>query len=269
MGGHPPTVITSVRNAHVLSARKLMKRGIRDARREFLVEGAMGVEQALQNGGRMIALFVDESGNNIAELSRAARARKVPVMEVAEPVMRAIASTATPPGLVAVCEFVDWGAADLLRRKLSLVVVLAGVRDPGNAGTIVRSCAAIGVDALFLGDTTVDIYNPKFVRATAGSMFNLPFARNVEIPWLLEELGKGALNRIAADPKGDVVYDQVDLNVPTAFILGNEARGVAPGVAEACDALVSIPMTDAVESLNVGMAATVLLFEAARQRRAS
>lgn len=260
-------MITSLRNAHVLNARKLLKRGIRDSRREFLVEGEMGVAQALGSAGRMIALFLDESVNDFSALGRAARARRVPVLEVDTPVMRAIASTSTPPGVVAICEFIDWSPADLLRRELDLVVVLAGVRDPGNAGTIVRSCAAVGVDALFLGDSTVDIYNPKFVRATAGAMFGLPFARDVEIPWLLDELGARALNRIAADPRGDVVYDQVDLKKPSAFILGNEARGVAPEVAQTCDCLVCIPMTDAVESLNVGMAATVLFFEAARQRR--
>lgn len=260
-------MITSLRNAHVQNARKLLKRGMRDSRREFLVEGEMGVGQALASAGRVSALFLDESVNEFAVLARAARSRRVPVLEVDPAVMRAIASTTTPPGVVAICEFMDWSASDLLKRELDLVVVLAGVRDPGNAGTIVRSCAAVGVDALFLGDSTVDIYNPKFVRATAGALFNMSFARNVEIPWLLDQLGGRALNRIAADPRGDVVYDEVNMKKPSAFILGNEAWGVAPEVARACDCLVRIPMTDAVESLNVGMAATVLFFEAARQRR--
>lgn len=261
-------MITSVRNVHIQSARKLLKRGVRDARREFLIEGAMGVSQALQSPGRVQALFLEESADNFPELARAARARKVPVMEAAAPVMRVISSTTNPPGVVAVGEFLDFKPADLLSRSPGLVVVLAGVRDPGNAGTIVRSCAAVGVDALFLGETTVDVYNPKFVRATAGTIFNLPFARNVEIPWLLEELGGLNVNRIAADPRGAVVYDQVDFRKPSALIVGNEAWGVTPETAAAADVVVKIPMSESVESLNVGMAATVLLFEAARQRRA-
>jgi RNA methyltransferase, TrmH family len=260
-------LITSVRNVHIQNARKLQKRGVRDSRREFLIEGAMGVGQALQSSGRINALFLGDSADNFPDLAKAARARKVPVMTVTAQVMRVISSTTNPQGVVAVGEFVDFKPADLLSRSPELVVVLAGVRDPGNAGTIVRSCAAVGVDALFLGDTTVDVYNPKFVRATAGAIFNLPFARNVEIPWLLEELGALNLNRVAADPRGEVVYDQVDFKRPSALILGNEAWGVAPEIAESADAVVSIPMKESVESLNVGMAATVLLFEAARQRR--
>jgi TrmH family RNA methyltransferase len=261
-------VITSVRNAQIQSARKLLKRGVRDSRREFLIEGAMGVGSALESPGRVHALFLEETADNFPDLAAVAKARKVPVLTVASPVMRVISSTSNPPGVVAVGEFVDCAPADLLRRAPELVVVLAGVRDPGNAGTIVRSCAAVGVDALFLGDATVDIYNPKFVRATAGAIFNLPFARNVEIRWLLEELGGLNLNRIAADPRGEVVYDQVDFRRPSALILGNEAWGVAPEITESADVVVSIPMNESVESLNVGMAATVLLFEAARQRRA-
>lgn len=263
-------MITSIRNSHVQGARKLTKRGMRDARHEFLVEGARGVNHALSSGGRLSALYLDRSVDPFEELSRSARARRVPVIDVATPVMRAISSATTPPGVVAVCEFVDRRPSDLLAGQLSLVVVLAGVRDPGNAGTIVRSCAAVGVDALFLGASTVDIYNPKLVRATAGALFNIPFARNVEIDWLMEELGNrplNPLNRVAADPKGEVLYDQVDLRQPTALVLGNEAWGVTPGLARACDALASIPMIGPVESLNVAMAATVLLFEAARQRK--
>lgn len=260
-------MITSVRNSQIQSARKLLRRGVRDLRRQFLIEGVRGVRQALESGGRVNTLFLEESEEGFTDLAKAARARKVAVLTVAAPVMRTISSTTNPPGVVAVAEFVDVEARELLRRPLELAVVLAGVRDPGNAGTIVRSSAAVGVDALFLGDTTVDVYNSKFVRATAGAIFNIPFARNVEIPWLVEELGGLNLNRIAADPTGDVVYDQVDLRSPTALILGNEAWGVSPGIAAAADVVVRIPMSNSVESLNVGMAATVLLFEAARQRR--
>jgi TrmH family RNA methyltransferase len=241
---------------------------MRDLRRQFLIEGAMGVGQALESSVRLQVLFLEESEESFPELAKAARARKIPVLAVAPQVIKVISSTMNPPGVVAVGEFLDFAPTDLLRRPLDLVVVLAGVRDPGNAGTIVRSCAAVGVDALFLGATTVDVYNPKVVRATAGAIFDLPFARNVEIPWLLEELGGLNLNRIAADPAGEVVYDQVDLRSPTALIVGNEAWGVAPEITSSADQVVRIPMRDPVESLNVGMAATVLLFEAARQRRA-
>ncbi len=260
-------MITSLRNPHIQAARKLVKRAVRDAHREFLVEGANGVGQALESGAPLTVLFLTGPGDPFPEHSRQAKARGVMVLVVSEEVMRAISSTTTPAGIVAVSRFVDRDPVALLKEPPSLAVVLAGVRDPGNAGTIIRSCAAAGADAVFLGEATVDIYNPKFVRATAGAIFNLPFARNVEIPWLLRELGKSDLNRVAADPAGEAVYDQVDFRRRTAFILGNEAWGVPEELASAVDARVSIPMSKSVESLNVGMAATVLLFEAARQRR--
>lgn len=261
-------MITSLRNPHIQTARKLVKRAVRDGRREFLVEGANGVGQALESGAPITNLFVTGPDDTFPEHGRRARARGVPVLVVSAEVMRTISSTTSPAGIVAVSQFVDRDPVALLKESPGLAVVLAGVRDPGNAGTIIRSCAAAGADAVFLGEATVDIYNPKFVRATAGAMFNLPFARNVEIPWLLNELGNLGLQRVAADPVGEAVYDQVDFRRRTAFVLGNEAWGVTEELASAVDARVSIPMSKSVESLNVGMAATVLLFEAARQRRA-
>ncbi len=262
-------MITSLRNPHIQAARKLAKRTVRDATREFLVEGANGVGQALESGAPLTILFVQGLDDGFPDLTRQAQARGVQVLTVSDVVMEAISSTTTPPGIVAISRFVDRDPVALLKEPLTLAVVLAGVRDPGNAGTIVRSCAAAGVEGIFLGDTTVDIYNPKVVRATAGALFTLPFSRKVEIPWVLTELGNLDLYRVAADPAGETDYDQVDFRRRTALVLGNEAWGVPAELASAVDARVSIPMSKSVESLNVGMAATVLLFEAARQRRAS
>ncbi|MDQ4148673.1 MAG: RNA methyltransferase [Actinomycetota bacterium] len=260
-------MITSFRNPHVQAARKLVKRGVRDAKRRFLVEGAIGVGEAISRGARLASLIVDPSKEGFEEQVRAARQRKVPVLEVSRAIMGAISGATTPPGIMAVAEFLDLPPEILLDRPIGLVVVLAGVRDPGNAGTIIRSACAVGVDAVFVGAETVDLYNPKLIRATAGAVFHVPIARNVAVPWLLTELGKRQIKRLAADPKGETVYDQVDMSGRVAFILGNEAWGVTPEIAGAVDARVAIPMKGGQESLNVGMAASVLLFEAARQRR--
>lgn len=232
------------------------------------MEGANGVGQALESSAPLTMIFV-EGPDGFSDLIRRAKAQGVPVMEVSEAIMWAISATTTPPGIVAICRFIDRDPVALLKNPPRLAVILAGVRDPGNAGTIIRSCAAAGVDAVFLGDTAVDVYNPKLVRASAGAVFNLAFSRNVEIPWLLEELGRLEVQRVAADPAGDTAYDEVDFRRRTALVLGNEAWGVTDELAAAVDAKVSIPMSRSVESLNVGMAATVLLFEAARQRRSA
>ena len=261
-------MITSLRNPHVQAARKLTKRAVRDASREFLVEGANGVEQALEMKAPLNVLFVEGPNTGFVELTRRATSRGTRVLTVSDAVMRAISSTTTPPGIVGVCRFVDRDPAGLLNRELTLAVVLAGIRDPGNAGTIIRSCTAAAVDAVFLGTQTVDVYNPKFVRATAGALFSLPFARNVEIPWLLKELGNLEVHRVAADPAGEAAYDQVDFRRRTALILGNEAWGVPAEALSAVDARVCIAMSKKVDALNVGIAETLLLFEAARQRRA-
>lgn len=260
-------MITSLRNTQVQAARKLAKRGVRDSRRRFIVEGAMGVGEALVTGAPVTSVMVDSAKDAYEELATLARRRKVPVIEISSQIMNAISGATTPPGILAICEYIDLEPPLLLARPLELVVVLAGVRDPGNAGTIIRSASAVGADAIFLGDETVDVYNPKVIRATAGAVFRLPLARNVEVPWLLEELERRGFRRLAADPKGEVVYDQVDMRNKIALILGNEASGVNPVVAEAVDARVAIPMKGGLDSLNVGMAAAVLLFEAARQRR--
>lgn len=248
------------------SARRLAKRGVRDSRREFLIEGALGVEQALRvsDAVKMLMLCGQEQHRQLAGL---ATSRGVAVAEVSEPVMRSISSATTPPGVLAVCRFVDRDPVALLREKLELVVLLAGVRDPGNAGTIVRSAAGVGADALFLGGSSVDLYNPKVVRATAGALFNVPVSRNVDVRWLLSELGARGIQRIVADPHGPTIYHDADLTKPTALVLGNEAWGVAPEVVESVDATVCIPMKHGIDSLNVSMAASVVLFEAARQRR--
>lgn len=259
-------MITSSRNVRVQSARRLTKRGVRDDRREFLIEGALGVEQALRTSSSVKSLMVCPQEDS-SEVVRLASSKGIPVVEVSEAVMRSISSATTPPGVLAVSRFVDRDPVALLRERLDLVVVLAGVRDPGNAGTIIRSAAAVGADALFIGGTTVDLYNPKVVRATAGALFNVPVSRNVEVRWLLSELGDRKVGTIAADPEGPTVYHDADLTKPTALVLGNEAWGVTREVVESVDSTVCIPMKHGVESLNVGMAASVVLFEAARQRR--
>lgn len=259
-------MITSTRNVRVQSVRRLTKRGVRDERREFLIEGALGVEQALRTTASVKSLMVC-SQEDCTELVRLARSKGIPVAEVSDAVMRSISSATTPPGVLAISKFVDRDPVALLRGQLDLVVVLAGVRDPGNAGTIIRSAAAVGADAVFSGGTTVDLYNPKVVRATAGALFSVPVSRDVDVPWLLSELGARNVSTVAADPEGPTIYYDADLKQPTALVLGNEAWGVAREVVESVDSTVCIPMKHGVESLNVGMAASVVLFEVARQRR--
>jgi TrmH family RNA methyltransferase len=245
---------------------------MRDRAQEFLVEGANGIEGALESGRRLEVLFVSGPTSQGGEvqldgLVEKARAARVQTYEVSPEVMHSISDADTPPGAVAVAPFVDVDPAQLLDAGSDLLVVLAEVRDPGNLGTILRTARAAGAGGVFLTKGTVDVYNPKVVRASAGALFHVPVAREVAVPWVLAELGARNIRRVAADPTATATYDEVDMRGPSALVFGNEAWGLPGEAVAAVDDRASIPMRASAESLNVGIAAAVFLFEAVRQRR--
>jgi len=258
-------VISSTHNPLVQRARKLRKRGLRARTRQFLVEGMNGISEAFAAGKTPELLFLTETApEQLAELARASR---VPVHAVSEGVMRAISDAENPPGAVAVVPFVDVEPERLLACATDLVVVLAGVQDPGNLGTTLRTARAAGAGAVFLTEGTVDVYNAKVVRASAGALFRVSVAREVAVPWVLAGLGSRGFRRIAAVPAAPTAYDEVDMSGPCALVFGNEARGLPRDVLSSVDERASIPMQESAESLNVGISAAVFLFEASRQRR--
>jgi len=252
---------------------------MRDRAREFLVEGTNGIEGALESGRRLEVLFVSrptgatppgatsQGEGQFDGLVETARAARVPTFEVSPEVMQAISDADTPPGAVAIAPFVDVDPAQLLDSGSDLLVVLAEVRDPGNLGTILRTARAAGAGGVFLTKGTVDVYNPKVVRASAGALFHVPVAREVAVPWVLAELGSRHIRRVAADPSATASYDEVDMRGPSALVFGNEAWGLPGEAVAVVDERASIPMRASAESLNVGVAAAVFLFEAVRQRR--
>jgi len=256
-------VITSPNNRKVSQAVSLKKRAFRERNRRFLVEGAGSVEEAIGNAGRLETLFHSDPADGLVERARAAGAS---VLRVSEGVMGRLASTVTPPGLVGVAAFLDVPLASLAVAR-GCVVVLHAVRDPGNAGAVLRSTDAAGGDAVVFGGTSVDVYNPKTVRASAGSMFHVPIVRGVETVPALEQLRERGMRVLATDPEGDEDLFQLDLSTPSAFLFGNEAWGLPKEVAAAADATVRVPIAGGAESLNVAAAATAFLFEWARQRR--
>ena len=160
--------------------------------------------------------------------------------------------------------FVLGNEAHGLPTELDAVV---DVRDPGNLGTVLRSAEASGVGGIICCDGSVDVYNPKCVRASAGSLFHTRVVARGDPVTVLGTLGDWGLRRLGTRPEGGEPYHRVDLRGPTALVLGNEANGLPAPAAAALDGWVSIPMAGRSESLNVGMAAAVLCFEAARQRR--
>jgi TrmH family RNA methyltransferase len=237
---------------------------MRDRDRRFLVEGAQGVLEALRSGVRVSEVF--HTGPVPAEIGEAA-ATAVALLEVSDAVMEHLTSTVTPQGLLAVADFVDTGLDAVGDR--GMVPVLWAVRDPGNAGTILRSADAAGVAGVVFTASSVDVYNPKTVRASAGSVFHLPVVRGIDPASAVVDLRRRGFRVLAASADGTESVHEVDLTAPSAVLLGNEASGLPQEARAMADTSVRVPIQGSAESLNLAAAATVILFEAARQRSAS
>ncbi|MGH2722722.1 MAG: TrmH family RNA methyltransferase [Actinomycetota bacterium] len=258
-------MITSTKNRQVTAAAKLRKRGLREQYRLFLAEGAQAVEEGLSAGAVERLFHVPPGTGRIPSIVAHASQGGVPVVAVSEAVMGHLTSTVTPQGIVAVTRFVD-GSLEEASRGDGPVPVLCSVRDPGNAGTILRSADAAGAGGVVFTIDSVDVYNAKTVRASAGSLFHLPVVREVTPSQAVTALRAGGARVLAAAADGDhSVYD-VELTGPTAILFGNEAWGLPPEVRGLADASIRVPIAGRAESLNLAAAAALVLFEAARQR---
>jgi TrmH family RNA methyltransferase len=253
-------VITSTKNPKVAAALRLRKRAFRDEDRRFLVEGSRGVREALDRTPPAIdTLFVDDEGR---ELAARARAVGVDVVVAGDPVLARLTATVTPQGVVGVAPFVDGPIGAV---PTGCVAILHDVRDPGNAGTIVRSADAAGADGVVFAGSSVDPYNPKTVRACAGSIFHLPIVRGTPTPDAIEEMRARGHRILAMDAHGSESLYVTDLSGPVAFVFGNEAHGLPQDIVSLADATVRVPQAGSAESLNLAAAATVCLFDRARR----
>jgi TrmH family RNA methyltransferase len=271
----PGGELTSLRAAPVAAANRLTKRSFRTADRRFLAEGPQAVREALARPGTVSALFATaEAADRHSELLAAAYAEGTTVHFVSGQVMGTLAQTVTPQGLVAVCGFLDVGLDAVLAARPRLVVLLAEARDPGNAGTVIRTADAAGADAVLLSRATVDVYNSKCVRASAGSLFHLPLVVEVEIATAVQALRGIGLQVLAADGSGRANLDELDdsgaLRAGTVWMFGNEARGMPAEITALADQVVAVPIHGRAESLNLATAAAVCLYASVRaQRRAT
>jgi TrmH family RNA methyltransferase len=252
------------RHKRVQRLRRLLSQvSYRRSEGAFVVEGAKLVAEALRSGAPLEAVYAAPEGLD-DDVVRQAFDAGVRVFHLAPGVMERIADTLTPQPVLAVAARVERDLAHL--RDAYLVVVCVDVRDPGNLGTVLRSAEASGAGGVICCEGTVDVYNPKCVRASAGSVFHARLVLGGEPVEVLAQLGAWGMRRLGTVATGGTPYHQVDFRRPTAVVLGNEAWGLPPAVAETIDGAVTIPMAGRSESLNVGMAAAVLCFEAARQR---
>ena len=192
---------------------------------------------------------------------------KLPYDIVADSVFRQMSDTQTPQGILTVLRRPSYTLEDILGGKNPLVMVLEDLQDPGNAGTILRTGEGAGVSGVLLTRTCVDITNPKVIRSTMGSVYRMPFLYVESVVSLTQELKKHNIRTFAALLKGRNSYDQESYTGGTAFLIGNEGKGLTEEAANSADCLIRIPMCGKVESLNAAMASGILMYEAARQRR--
>lgn len=253
-------------NARVKAARKLSRRTERSGQQRFLADGPKAVEGALSVDGCVVEVFATADALlQYADLLAAADS----VTVVEGRAMDGLSDSVTPAGVVAVCRVVDVPLSSLVGPggRASLWVICADVRDPGNAGTVIRTADAAGADAVVLAGTSVDPYNPKTVRATVGSLFHLPVVVEPDAVAAVEAARAAGLTVLAAEGGGDVDLFDADLSGPTAWLFGNEAHGLPAELAGLADHRVSIPMRGRAESLNLSTAAAVCLYASARAHR--
>jgi RNA methyltransferase, TrmH family len=262
-------VLTNPRSDRVRSVKALTRRAVREREGLFLAEGPQAVREAVGCRPDVVKdVYVEpQAAVRHAALLETARAHGLAVHEVSPEVLAAMCDTQAPQGLAAVCRPVHTSLESVLATAPRLVSLLTNVRDPGNAGTVIRGADAAGADAVLVSDASVDVYNPKVVRSTAGSLFHLPLVLGIPVAALLEQVRAAGLTLLAADGAGTQLLDDTDLSRPHAWVMGNEAWGLEPHVRDACDEVVSVPIYGKAESLNLAMAATVCLYASARAQR--
>ncbi|MDX6350544.1 MAG: methyltransferase, TrmH family [Streptomyces sp.] len=266
----PGPELTSLRSPRITAAHRLAKRSFRGKERRFIVEGPQAVREAVPH---LIEVYATpEAAERHADIVDAARAAGVPVLSATAEVIAEMSDTVTPQGIVGLCRFLDRPFEEILAARPQLVAVLANVRDPGNAGTVLRCADAAGADAVVLTDASVDLYNPKAVRASAGSLFHLPVAVGVPVETVAEGLRAAGVRLLAADGAGerdlDAELDEGTMGGPTAWIFGNEAWGLPEETRALADEVVRVPIHGRAESLNLATAAAVCLYASARAQRA-
>ncbi|MEJ3404948.1 RNA methyltransferase [Rathayibacter sp. YIM 133350] len=266
-------MLENPRSPRVRAVAKLAKKHSRVESGLFLLEGPQAVSEALAYRPQLLVeLYATPSAwERYPEIAQAAGRAGVDVEYVTEHVLEAMSDTVTPQGFVAVCHQFPTSIKDIFSAGPRLIAVLEEVRDPGNLGTIVRAADAAGADAVILTGRSVDLYNPKVVRSSTGSIFHLPIAVDVELTDVRERARGIGMQLLAADIKGDDLLEvrgEGLLAAPTAWIFGNEARGLPDDKLSLADRAVSVPIYGSAESMNLATAASVCLYESAFAQRA-
>lgn len=258
-------MISSTSNSQVKQVIALQtKAKVRREQHQFVVEGLRLTAEVPVD--RLERLYVTQEF--LQEHPEAVTSEQtLPYEVVTEQVLKAMSDTQNPQGILGVVRQQEYTIEEMCRgKKAPMLLILENIQDPGNLGTMMRTAEAAGVAGVVMSRDTVDIYNPKVVRSTMGAIFRLPFAYVDSLDGVMEQCKELGITTYAAHLGGRNNYDKEDYSTGCAFLIGNEGNGLTEQLAEQADILVKIPMAGKAESLNAGVAAAVLVYEAARQR---
>ncbi len=260
-------MISSTSNPQIKNLVQLQSKAKeRQEQNAFVAEGIKMFEEA-RDGGHLIKAYVTEdlyeekTGENPDYFSG------VPHEVVTEQVMKAASDTLTPQGVLAVVRRKEYKLSELIHKSAVNLLLLEDLRDPGNLGTIIRTAEGAGVNGIILSQSSVDIYNPKVIRATMGAIYRMPFVYVPDFYEALQEIKAAGISVYAAHLKAAMEYDSFSYPDKAAILIGNEARGLSEEAAGLSSCNIIIPMEGKVESLNAGVAAALLMYEIYRQKR--
>ena len=256
-------VLTNVRAPIVVRARRLLKSGLRAEDNLFLAEGPQAGREAALSGLITELFITEEALARYPEIVQAAQKVGVNPTICTQEVIDQFSSTVTPQGITAVVKTWSNDLAEVIKPNAKLVVALTAVRDPGNAGSVLRVADAAGASGVALSKDSVDLFNPKVVRSSVGSIFHLPIATEQDLVEVIKQAKSVGMQVLAADAAGVNLYQDVQLSKPTLWVFGNEAWGIPAELLSLVDQVVAIPIYGQAESLNLASAAAVCLYASA------
>ncbi|MBR1741293.1 MAG: RNA methyltransferase [Lachnospiraceae bacterium] len=258
-------MITSEGNAQIKELLKLQK-SARERRKEktFVVEGMKLVEEAY-SVGKLKKGYVSESVLRNEEKRVKQMSGRLPFEVVSDSVFQAMAETVTPQGILGLAEMPEYSLSEILQEEKKRFLLLDDLRDPGNLGTIMRTAEGAGMSAVILSKESVDLFNPKVVRATMGSVLRVPFCYVESLPDVINRLKNENIKVYGCMMEGSVRYDEPDYSNGAGIVIGNEANGISKEVRKHLSAAVRIPMAGKLESLNDAVAAAILMYEFTRR----
>ncbi len=257
-------MITSTANQQMKNLVALMKKAKeRKKQKTFVVEGIKMFEEAPKEQ----VLYVYASSGFLEMEEHQRLLEGYPYEEVSDSVFKSVSDTQTPQGILALIRMPEYSYEQLLDGRRTHLLILDGVQDPGNLGTMLRTGEGAGITGVIMSRTTVDLFNPKTIRSTMGSIYRVPFLVAEDLGEMLKRLKADGVNLYAAHLRGTAAYDAFDYTKSCGFLIGNEGNGLTDEIAEMADTYIRIPMQGQVESLNAAVSGALLMYECSRQRR--